>query len=322
MKQDSNSYIKYIGVIFMSIVRYKGNSLLEFVEDYCIIDIETTGYIPYLDEIIELGAIRVREGAITDTFATLIHTDKILDEYIIELTGITNEMVAEAPYTNNILPEFIDFISDDIILAHNANFDINFIYDVSLKILEKQFDNNFIDTLRLSRRILTEHNTHRLEYLKTIYKLNDKRSHRAEDDCVSAYNLYNLLKCECENRQIDLNACSKNFKKYYPKISAKDIVVNDGVLIDEEHIFFDKVCVFTGTLEKMPRKEAMQSVVNLGGKCGDRITRETDYLIMGKQDYSKFANGNKSSKTIKAKKLIEDGQPIQIISEFEFYQYI
>ena len=299
----------------MKVIRNKGASLLAFVDDYCVIDIETTGLDPMFDDVIEISALKVKNGKVVDRYSTLVYTDIDLDEFIVDLTGITNEMLKDAPQIEEVATGLMRFVGNDILLGHNVNFDINFLYDVYKELFDKELKNDFIDTLRLSRKILTEHKTHRLSYLKDVLQLNEQSSHRAESDCLSTHALYTMLRSECTIRQIDLNA------KYY-EVKAKDITADEGVCFDCDHILYDRICVFTGTLERMKRKDAMQSVVNLGGKCGDSVTVDTDYLIMGKQDFRKFKDGTESSKTKKAKKLINEGHSIQLISEHEFYQYL
>ena len=105
----------------------KGKSLIEFPNKYIAFDIETTGLDPMYDEIIEIGAIKIENGKEIETFSTLIKPEYEINDFITELTGITNEMVQNAPKINEVLTRFMDFIKDSIILGHNINFDINFI---------------------------------------------------------------------------------------------------------------------------------------------------------------------------------------------------
>ena len=151
--------------MLMSLREQKGNSLIEFPNKYIAFDIETTGLDPMYDEIIEIGAIKIENGKEVEVFSTLVKPKYEIDEFISELTGITNEMVKESPSIDKVLPEFIDFIKDSIILGHNVNFDINFIYDNLIKCDMNPITNDFIDTLRLSRRLLPELKHHRLSDL-------------------------------------------------------------------------------------------------------------------------------------------------------------
>ena len=95
----------------------KGKSLIEIPNKYIAFDIETTGLDSMYDEIIEIGAIKIEDGKEIETFSTLIKPEYEIDEFITELTGITNEMVIDAPKINEVLPKFMDFINDSVILG-------------------------------------------------------------------------------------------------------------------------------------------------------------------------------------------------------------
>ena len=112
----------------------KGNSKIELVNDYIVLDIETTGLDPEFDEIIEIGAIKVINGKIVDEFSELVKPSNAITPFISSLTGITNDMLKTAKNINQVLPKFLDFVKDMTIVGHNVNFDINFIYDYTLYI--------------------------------------------------------------------------------------------------------------------------------------------------------------------------------------------
>lgn len=137
---------------------FKGNSLLEDVSDYVAIDLETIGLDPMYDDIIEFGAVKVSNGIIIDKFQSLINPGYEISPFIATLTGISNEMLASAPSLVPTLSKFIEFLGNYTIVGHNVNFDINFIYDACVNNLGVAFSNNFIDTMRLSRRIFPEEN--------------------------------------------------------------------------------------------------------------------------------------------------------------------
>lgn len=302
------------------IIRKKGRSILEFVDDFVVLDIETTGYSQFSD-IIEIGALIVKNGEIADTFQSLVKPSDFeeriaedgfyLDDFIVKLTGITDNMLTIAPNIKDVLQLFLDFTGDGVIVAHNANFDINFLYDAINYWFQKEFNNNFIDTLRVSRRVFKEYDKHKLSYLARELKLQHMPSHRALSDCYVTLSLYYACKEKVNLEKIDISKKAHNLK-------AKNIIPENPEWFAEDHPLYDKNCVFTGTLSRMTRKEAMQMVVNIGGKCSDSINKKTNYLIIGIQDYSKFTDGMESNKTKKAKKLIDKGLPIKIISEDDF----
>lgn len=294
--------------------RNKGNSLLEFPYEYTVIDIETTGLDPEYDEIIEIGGLKVSNGEIIDEFCSLVKPSCKIPEFIENLTGITNQMVKEAPSIKKVLPRFIDFIGDSILVAYNAHFDINFIYDNYLTMSGIQFRNDFIDVLRISRRAYPELSNHKLGTLAEYLDVTNIPKHRSIADCY----VCNEVLIKSKNYVLENKI---NLKVHPYKLDVKSILPQTAEF-NPDHPLFNKVCVFTGTLNKFLRKEAMQIVVNLGGSCKDNITKDTNYLVMGVQDYSKFTDGQKSNKTKKAEDLIAAGFELSIITENAFYDMI
>jgi DNA polymerase-3 subunit epsilon len=175
----------------------KGDNLSEsrkLPSDYVIIDIETTGLYPKKNKIIELSALKVRNDSIIDQFTTLCHPGTKISPTVTELTGITNDMVKDAPKINEVLQPYLSFIGTDIVIGHNANFDINFIYVNCIKLLEKPFSNNFVDTLRLSREVCTNLRHHRLSDMVKHYNITTERLHRSLNDCHATHQVYLKLK--------------------------------------------------------------------------------------------------------------------------------
>jgi len=296
--------------------RYKGNSLLSLESNYTIIDIETTGFDPNFDEIIELSAIRVENNQIVGEFSTLVKPENEISSFITALTGITTKMLESAPKIEDAIKDYIGFIGNSILLGHNVNFDINFIYDDYYRCCEKPFSNDFIDTMRLSRKALPELPRHRLKDLTSYYKIKTEGEHRGVLDCHATYKIYNALKEHIAVNDIDLTA-----KKHSPALNTKTITATVNSF-DEEHPLYEKHIVFTGELEKMDRRYAAQIVANFGGINENGITKKTNYLILGNNDFCKSIRGGKSSKQKKAEEYVLKGQDLQIISETEFYSMI
>lgn len=178
-----------------TITREKGISLVDNVQDYCVIDIETTGLSPVSSSIIEISALKIRNRQIHDKFTSLINPHKKLNYFISNLTGIKDSMLKSAPDIDEVLPSFIQFIGDDIIIGHNVNFDINFIYDNLMRGFNLKFQNAFIDTMRLSR-LYCPLNSHKLENIAKYYGINTKGHHRALQDCEITYQVYECIKEE------------------------------------------------------------------------------------------------------------------------------
>lgn len=398
---------------------YKGDRVDFLPNDYVIIDTETTGFSPYDDELIEIAALRVKDNNVIDSFQTLIKPTNPIPENITLLTGITNEMTENAADLKSAITNFKKFINDDdVLLGHNVNFDINFLYDNSLKVTNEPISNNFFDTLVLSRKCFLNLGSYRLLSIAHQLKVDVKNSHRALDDCYTLFECYKQLKTMPDKKkEIYLSQVKENdtsnplygkkcvFKRKL-KIGSnellKDIVEKFGGIyldmfyshadylilsnyiynkyinkednlyyfdseivekahklsdsgslkvisedefynllgitllnkktnakpseivptveeFDENHPLYGKTCVFTGTLDNLPRKDAMQLVVNVGGFCGNSVTKKTDYLILGNNDYCSSIKGGKSAKQKKAEELQLSGSDIEIIPESVFY---
>ena len=174
--------------------RYKGRSITDKLHDYTVIDIETTG--GFADcEIIELAAVKVRNDEITASYSELIKPLKPLPPFIVRLTGITDEMLEDAPAIGDMLPSFIDFVGDDVILGHNiASFDSTVIYDNCEKLGLRRFDNDMLDTLKYARHCNTGAPDNKLTTLTAHYGIDHDNAHRALADCIANHKLYQVIR--------------------------------------------------------------------------------------------------------------------------------
>lgn len=405
----------------------KGASLIEFPESYVVIDVETTGFDPSVDCLIELAALRVVNNEIKESYSSFVKSSTSVPPHITELTGITSEQLKDAPEPQEALLQFHDFVGDNVVVGHNVNFDINFLYDNFKKYLGIPFSNDYVDTLKLSRKYCKQAPLHKLSALADFLRIPVETAHRALADCTTTNSLYLALKeaakdyiekqqneenklllslnfdtanpffnkkiaikglpqlysfsfmkavsekCHANLGDIFYKSCdfivfsnftykrwkkgefSEKFEKanelaaagslqiisetqwcemlhlpipafenpasFKTSTKAKDIST-DVTDFDVLHPLYDRVCVFTGALEKMSRKEAMQMVADLGGQVGDSVTRKTNYLILGNNDYCASIKNGKSSKQAKAESLKASGQDIEIISENVFYDMI
>lgn len=290
---------------------------------YIVLDIETTGF-SSTDKIIEISAIKVNNDQVVDEFSTLVNPDMKIPQNVIDLTGITNEMVEDMPYISDVIEDFLEFIEAYPLLAHNASFDMTYIKSAVEEYTGKKVKNQVIDTLEYSRRKVPSED-HKLHTLCEYFGVINKNEHRGLSDC------YSLLKCYQEmqklpdiERQKPSGNGNKN-KKYadikgFNTIKAKDIVVQT-TMFDNSHPFYGKVCVITGNLNKFNREKAMQLIANAGGLCNDNVTRKTDYLITGDIEEALVKDG-KSSKQKKAEEYISKGLAIKIINEDIFISMI
>ena len=317
---------------------YKGRSLIVFPDDYTVIDTETTGFDLVYNSIIEVAAVRVRGGKVQDAFSSLIKPPKCyylsengeesenyyyVDEHITKLTGITDEMLEGAPEAAEVLPKFFEFIGNDILIAHNANFDINFLYETMSKVNGQPLKNDFVDTMRISRKLFPTSEHHRSCDLAKNCGVPYENAHRALNDSMIACSCFEKMREIVSNTYESQEAFAKLFnhngggKKFDPSS-----IVTEKVEFDEDHPFYHRTVVFTGALDGIPRRVAMQSVVDVGGYVADSVTKATNYLVVGSFDFVNSVKGNKSSKMKKAEKMKLDGLDIEVISENTFLDFL
>ena len=294
---------------------YKGTSLEVFADSFVVVDIETTGLRPASDNIIEIAAIKVVNNKIVDRFQSLINPLCSVDYYITAITHITNEMLEDAPTIDAVLPIFKGFIGDSILLGHNVNFDVNFLYENFMNVFYQPLRNDFIDTLKLSRRTMLHLKSHKLEILCREFDLVNDNAHRALSDCEVTLKIYHRLRDICP---------TDNFSKKPIRTYAKPKTVNapthsfkfTGDVSDSP--LFEKNCIITGKLEIFNRKDAEDMILDFGGNISNSVTKKTNYLILGNNDFNPNVIGGKSSKHKKADELLSAGCDIQIISEDMF----
>lgn len=160
-------------------------------DTYVCIDLETTGLNPKTDRIIEIGAVKVEKGIETEIFESLVNPGRSLEERITTLTGIRNEDLEEAPTIDEVLPKFLEFVGDSILLGHSVLFDFSFIKKNAVN-RKMTFEKEGIDTLKIARKFLPELESRSLGYLCEYYQIPHK-AHRALEDAKATVLLYEKL---------------------------------------------------------------------------------------------------------------------------------
>lgn len=281
-----------------------------------IVDLETTGLNSNSDQIIEIGAIKVDldTGEVLDQFQTFslpeddwhsieendIDTQYELDPFIVALTGITDEMLIDAPPNEVAVEAFFNFADNLPIWAYNAGFDSRFLNFHTTDHIR------LMDILAIARRVYPNLENHKLVTVGKHLNLSSEGAHRAIADClVSKEILFQGLKLQGESPSI----YNQGFKAsdYTPK---------------EEGMFYGKNIVFTGTLITMSREGAAEHASKFGFKISSGVSKKTDYLVVGVQDLATLAGHEKSTKHRKAEELVSDGISIKIITENIFLNLI
>ena len=303
---------------------------------FAAIDFETANN--FIGSICAVGIAVMDDSYIVDKKYWLIkpHEDyRHFDPFNVMIHGISKDMVADAEefdavYTDEILP----LLDGAVVLAHNAAFDMSALRHV-LDLYGIEYpDIRYICTYKAALRTWDDLENYKLNTISEFLDFRFEHHNALEDALACANVLRAVIKEKDAADFIGLLSAlgmraGRLFSCGYSPCSIGRQNYNKSLGIaattdrfDEEHEFYRKKIAFTGTLLSMKRKDAMQKVADAGGYISDAVTEDTDFLVMGTQDYGKFSNGRESSKTQRAKALISEGRKIQIIDEKEFIKMI
>lgn len=305
--------------------------------DFVAIDFETANN--DRSSVCSVGLVKFHNGKMVDEVYKLIKpSNPYFDPYNTFIHGITYKDVKDEPEFNIVWKELEKYFVDNLILAHNASFDMSVlrhvlddysieypstIYNCTRNIAKKTWSGmpSYKLTSVCNHINYQFKHHHALEDAKASATIFLKASEKLEvndyDDMVDKLSIVTGKIFPGGYRPARINKKHRNRKNFDPN----SLIANTDTF-DETHPFFGATIVFTGTLQSMVRKEAMQNVVNLGGKCGKSVTPDTNFLVMGDQDYLRFADGKKSSKLKKAEDLITKGQDLEILPENDFLEII
>lgn len=249
---------------YIDIINIFGNGEQSIKDtDYVVFDFETTGTQPDINEIIEIGAAKVKDGEIIDKFHSLIKPKENIPEITTEITGITQEMLNDKPPIEEVLPKFLDFIEGAVLVAHNAIFDFRFLRSWVSKLYNRVFEQTYIDTLSMAKSLLTIKRFSLDKVVKAL-GLSDFNHHRADEDAhVTALVFIKLLDM-ASNRGIKRLSDLDKLKKFidYKRIFAKHMTIliknkvglkNSYKLVSNAHIkyFYVHPRILKSELEKM-----------------------------------------------------------------------
>ena len=177
-----------------------GKKLFEYVPDYVVFDLETTGISCVSDEVVEISAVKVKNGTVVDEFSTLVNPGIPIPHRASEVNGITDDMVADSPSFKEALADFVDFIGDAVLVGHNIHtFDMKFIQRDAQKYFGSFVGNDYVDTLMIARLYLPEIPSHTLVDLADHDGIGSFGAHRALVDCRMNQGVFEYLAKEIAN---------------------------------------------------------------------------------------------------------------------------
>lgn len=280
----------------------------------------------------EIGLTFVKNNQIVETKSWLVKPiNNEYDGFNIYLHGITPKDTADKPEFNEIWTELRPLIENQFLIAHNAGFDIS-VLRRTLELYNLPFPTlNYSCSYIFSKKVWERLPSYDL---KTLCKVNNIpiKHHRAGEDSkataeltLKAFEIANVISLDDFPEKLKTTIGHLYDGGYRPSetkriYKAKDLsqIVGDTTKHNIDSIFHCRTVVFTGTLSSMIRAEAQQIIADIGGINGNGVTKDTDFLVVGQQDYRIVGEDGMSNKQEKAVKLIEKGSSLEIISEADF----
>ena len=274
---------------------------------YVCFDLETTGLNSTNDSIIEIGAVRVVDGHITDRYHQLVNPGLAISSQASAVNHITDDMLLSSPFIYEVLPDFLSFVGSDVLVAHNARFDSSFIAQACLRYRFK-YPKCYFDSRGLSF-FWPDLPNRKLSTFLDAAGIENPESHRALADAESLAHLMILSL----NQEFNL-PLPDGFDPGY----SVDHFNGSVDLVDSK--LAKKRFVLTGKIEGFERPDFEKLIASHGGKCTLKISNATDYLVVG--SFPGLPRTYVSKAVINARKMISEGGKIQLISPDEVFQML
>ncbi len=244
-----------------------GTQEMDFDQEYVAFDLETTGLSSKSDRIIEIGAVKLCRGEEIDRFQTFVDPERILDKKIVELTGISQDMLEGAPKIEEVLPKFLEFVGDRVLVAHNSDFDTGFIR-AACAAQNLDYHYTAVDTLILAQNMLPHLNKFKLDIVSNALSLPDFNHHRAGDDAMTCGLILDRLMKKMEE-ELDIHTLqavnpamtSLRSKGRITDRHARHIIVfakNQVGLRNLYHLISDSNLKYFKRVPRMPKSELME----------------------------------------------------------------
>ena len=304
--------------------------------NFVALDLETANNAR--NSICQIGITEVVDGVLQPSKSWIVQPeDNDYNSFNIEIHGITPEDTANSPKFPEVWKEVYPYLKDKVVVAHNTSFDMYALRD-AFNFYQMEYPTfDYFCTLRIAKYIVKGCYSYSLDKVLEHLGIEFKGHHKADNDSVGCAKL--LLKClEMDGSTLEELEDKYNFHKgkFAPNTFIAQLSKNHSLtkskmldsledhpeLIDEGNYFYGKNVCFTGTCLYGVRKELLQKIKDIGGIPSDSVTKKTDVLVVGQQDYRVVGDSGMSNKQKKAVDLLAKGQDIEILSEAEFLSRI
>ena len=246
-----------------------------FADTFVVFDLETTGFSPSKNQIIEIGAVKVENGSITERFSTFVNPKVPIPFEIEQLTSINDDMVLDAPTIDEILPKFMEFCQDAVMVAHNADFDMSFIKH-NCSALGLECEKTVLDTVALSRVLLPALNRFKLDTVAKALNVSLAHHHRAVDDAACTAEIFVKLVEMLRDRGVETMEDLDQMESYteetirkMPSYHAIMLAQNDIGRVNLYRLVSDSHIKYYNRRPKIPKSEFMKyrEGILLGSAC-------------------------------------------------------
>lgn len=301
--------------------------------DFVAIDFETANSLR--TSVCSIGIVQVKNGEIKEEIHTLINPLSEFHYYNTKIHGITEDMVISAPTFEEFWPNFKGFIDNQMIIAHNASFDIS-VLRASLNNFHESYPNfQYGCSYQIAKKVWPNLYNHKLSTVSNYLGISLRHHDALEDARAAALITLEALQKTQTNSIQDLSKLHKlkigtpiPTKKQVsrPKKSNADVFIQsietEFSSPNRKHPLYGANIVFTGRMISMTRVQAAQLAVNCGANCKGSVDSNTNVLVVGDNDLEKYVQGVKSTKMKKAEDMIRQGLPIEIVGEQDFLRLV
>ena len=246
-----------------------------FADSFVVFDLETTGFSAAKNKIIEIGAVKVVNGSITERFSTFVNPKVPIPYEIEQLTHITDDMVLDAPMIHEILPQFMEFCQNAVMVAHNADFDMSFIRH-NCDLLGLECEKTVLDTVALARVLLPSLNRFKLNTIAKALNISLENHHRAVDDAACTAEIFTKFVEMLRERGIETMENLEQMESYteesirkLPSYHAIMLAQNDIGRVNLYRLVSDSHIKYYNRRPKIPKSEFMKyrEGILLGSAC-------------------------------------------------------
>jgi len=298
---------------------------------FIAIDFETAN--SSRNSVCEIGIAVVENSKIIESISYLVRPiDNKFDYYNTRIHGIDADKVKDEPEFNEIWNKIKHYFAGSNVVAHNAGFDFSVLRQV-LDLYEIEYPElKYSCSYQISKRAWKGQLSYRLDSMCKFLGI-DLEHHNAKSDAsacaeisIKAFSENNIQNFDEIEQTFNLKIGKLSKSGYSPALTNRkkksSEIEFDSTKADENNIFYRQNVVFTGKLDSLTRKEAQKTILEIGGLCPSGINKETNFLVLGEQDFVTYGEGFKSSKIKKAEKLLADGQEIELLTESQFLEMI